>query len=750
MKKYLEGTFYSLPVQMFLLHFRKYQVFLLFWYILFSTVNGSFMRTYGANSLFLAPEYLGNVDFLSSFIVGISVSVFIMSWNITTFILHGKHLKFLATTAQPFLKYCINNAVFPLLFLVFYLVKAVEFDKNRQLMDTFGILMLIGGFIAGFGLSVFVSFLYFFGADRKIYRGMATVIQTANMKYEQAPELTPQYRQRGDLRIDWFLSATLQLRKPRDVRHYSPMFLDTIFKRHHIAAVLSIFVAFIFLLLTGFFMDHRIFQIPAAASITIFFAVLIAVAGAFSVFLRNWSVFLLVVLYIGFNWLYQNNYLDIRNKAYGLNYNNEAKRPGYDRESLVALASDENIEKDKKAFINILENWKARQKDSLPVMYIINVSGGGNRSATFTMNILQHLDSLLQGDLMKKTMLINGSSGGMLGAAYFRELYRRKSKGVMINLQNRDYVDNISKDLLNPLFSSFVARDITAPAQRFYVGPYSYIKDRGYSFEQRFNENTNGLLNYRLRDYVGPESRAEIPLMFFNSVITRDGRKLLISTHAARFFMRLGSDTSAQSGTDPGIVDYVSYFKEQDPYNLRILSALRMNATFPYILPNVWLPTTPVIDVMDAGLRDNFGVENSLRFIEVFKEWLQQNTSKVVMIHVRDRPSVDWEKTINKPNILSWLTQPLTLLQNNWFKIQDYYQADQLAYANAAYPNNLHQVTFQYTASKKDASASLSFHLTESEKIDIADAVYSENNTRSFQQLLLLSNHKQKARLAME
>ena len=84
-------------------------------------------------------------------------------------------------------------------------------------------------------------------------------------------------------------------------------------------------------------MDNRIFQIPAAASITIFFAVLIAVAGAFSVFLRNWSVFLLIVLYLGLNWLYQNNMLDIRNKAYGLNYNNVDESPAYNSETLVHL-----------------------------------------------------------------------------------------------------------------------------------------------------------------------------------------------------------------------------------------------------------------------------------------------------------------------------------------------------------------------------------------------------------------------------
>lgn len=739
MKKYLVGFFYSLPVQLLLLHFRKYQVFLLFWYILFSTVNGTFMNTYGANSLFLAPEYLGNVDFLSSMLVGISVAIFIMSWNITTFILHGKHLKFLATTAQPFLKFCINNAVLPLIFLIFYLFKAISFDRDRQLMNTFGILLLISGFIAGLGLSIIVSFLYFFGADKKIYRGLATVINTANLHYEKAPELAPQYRQRGDLHVQWFLSATLKLRKPRDVRHYSHEFLDSIFKRHHIAAVLSILVAFIFLLFTGFFMDNNLFQIPAAASITIFFAILIAVAGAFSVFVRNWSVFLLLILYIGLNYLYQNNKLDFRNKAYGLNYNNTDERPKYDHESILKIASEENIEADKQVFIKILNNWKARQTSARPVMYIINVSGGGNRSATFTMNILQRLDSLFQGQLMKKTFLINGSSGGMLGAAYFRELYRRKMKGAPINLQNKEFVNDISKDLLNPLFSSFVARDLTAPAQRFSVGPYSYIKDRGYSFEQRFNDNTHGLLNYRLRDYVGPEARGEIPLMFFNSVISRDGRKLLISTHPARFLMKINFSENIAVQSDPDIIDYVSLFKKQDPYNLRILSALRMNATFPYILPNVWLPTVPVIDVMDAGLRDNFGIENTLRFIGVFKEWLQQNTGKVVIIQVRDRAVINWEKPQQKPTVLSWLTQPLTLLQNNWFTIQDYYQADQLSCVSAAYPDNLYRITFQYAPSKKDANASLSFHLTESEKVDIAHALKDTLNQQGFKKLLELN-----------
>ena len=87
MKAWLRGFFYSFPVQLLFLHFRKYQVLLIFWFILFSTINGTFMRTFGADSLYLAPEYLGNVNALGAGIVGAAIGMFIMSWNIASFIL---------------------------------------------------------------------------------------------------------------------------------------------------------------------------------------------------------------------------------------------------------------------------------------------------------------------------------------------------------------------------------------------------------------------------------------------------------------------------------------------------------------------------------------------------------------------------------------------------------------------------------------------------------------------------------------
>src|SRR6478672_8417765 len=159
---YLRGIFYSLPVQLLFLHLRKYQVLLLFWLFLFLIVGGGFMKSFGADALMLAPEYLGNVNFVSTALVGMAIGVFIMCWNVTTFILFSRHFTFLAATQYPFLKYCINNSIIPIAFLVFYLVRAYEFAHVKELISNVEIIFLTLGFMAGLLLILSISFFYFF------------------------------------------------------------------------------------------------------------------------------------------------------------------------------------------------------------------------------------------------------------------------------------------------------------------------------------------------------------------------------------------------------------------------------------------------------------------------------------------------------------------------------------------------------------------------------------------------------------
>ncbi|HMU44974.1 MAG TPA: patatin-like phospholipase family protein [Chitinophagaceae bacterium] len=706
------------------------------------------MKTFGAESLYLAPEYLGNVNSFSSAIVGASIAMFIMSWNIATFILFSKHFRFLAATTNPFLKYCINNAVIPVIFLVFYFIKAYHFTHYKELISTTEILFLFGGFAAGFIFILASSLIYFFRADRSILRKMMPVISSPSSYITHLGTIREVYRGEPLIKVEWYFESPVRLRRVRDVAHYTNEFIDSIFRRHHFAAILSVFAAFIFLVFIGFVLDSPFFQLPAAASITIFFSILIGVAGAITYFLQSWSIPYLIALVLMLNVFYKLDWIDPRNKAYGLNYLNKDQRPSYSREGLMSLCTSENVEADRRNMIGILEKWKKNQDSEKPLLVLMNTSGGGHRSATFTMSVLQYLDSVTNGTIMKKIFLVNGASGGMIGATYFRELYRQKISGKNINLQNRQYIDDIAGDILNPLFTSFFARDLISPAQKFNVGPYKYVKDRGYAFEQKLNRNTRRFLDKQLRDYTEDESKANIPLIFFNSVVTRDGRKMVISTQPVRFMMQSKVDTSEIPAEDPDVIDFTSFFAKQDPYNLRVLTALRMNATFPIVLPNVWLPSEPVIDVMDAGLRDNYGQETTLRFLSWFEDWIKENTSGILLLQVRDRGIGGWEAPYLSDDITDHATKPFLLLQHNWFKMMEYFQNDMLTYFTTENGINIHKVIFQYTSDNEENKAALNFHLTRREQKDIISSVHSPGNQKSFAELLRLFNQKPEVTMA--
>ena len=226
MKTWLKGFYYSFPIQLVFLHFRKYQLLMLFWFVLFSTVNGTFMKTFGADSLFLAPEYLGNVNSLSSAIVGISIGMFIMSWNISSFILFSKHFRFLSATTNPFLKYCINNAIIPVLFLLFYFIKAYEFDHYKELISATEIFFLFGGFLSGLIFILAISFIYFFRADRSILRRMMPVISDPHSYITHLNPVKEIYFGERLIRVEWYFESPLRLRRTRNVSHYTNEFID--------------------------------------------------------------------------------------------------------------------------------------------------------------------------------------------------------------------------------------------------------------------------------------------------------------------------------------------------------------------------------------------------------------------------------------------------------------------------------------------------------------------------------------------
>jgi hypothetical protein len=182
-------------------------------------------------------------------------------------------------------------------------------------------------------------------------------------------------------------------------------------------------------------------------------------------------------------------------------------------------------------------------------------------------------------------------------------------------------------------------------------------------------------------------------------------------------------------------VDFGAFFRAQGADSLAFTNALRMNCTFPLILPNVWLPTVPSLEIMDAGVRDNYGLGLATRFVHSFRDWITENTSGVVFVQIRCWDKVDAITVSDTKGILESLLTPATAA-GNITAIQDFEQDNMLALlSDLMGKQRVDIVRFIYHPVRKNRTASLSLHLSKREKIDILEAYRSAETQASVQAL---------------
>ena len=230
-------------------------------------------------------------------------------------------------------------------------------------------------------------------------------------------------------------------------------------------------------------------------------------------------------------------------------------------------------------------------------------------------------------------------------------------------------------------------------------------------------------------------------MIIFTPTITTDGRKLLIASQPISYMTWPEYISPHRKIRDVDGVDFCRYFAKFHPEDLRITTALRMSATFPYVLPNVYLPTHPIIDVMDAGIRDNYGQETSLRFLHVFRDWINANTSGVIFIQIRDSHKNEMLPIQKQKNLMDMILEPLFTMQRNWSAFQDYEHDDLTAYAAHFFQVPFSKIIFQYVPKKGTEMAALNWHLTGREKFDIYQSLFNPSNTLAFKYLLETLNH---------
>lgn len=724
----IRAIFNSFPIRLLLVHIKHNQFLLLYWFILFSIVAGRLGKNLGIHYLFLDPIYLDKVGFWGFFIIGVALAGFIMAFNITSYILDGFRFPFLGTLPRPFSHYCLNNALIPLVFLVYYVIRIVSFQRTAALYTTQEIALSLAGLFMGIVVMLVFQFIYFYQTNKDV-RKVLRRRKKRQIKVSRRQRINA-FKQLKKLRrtkvtCDNYFSLDFGFHPTkRFEKYYDRVAILKVFKHNQQNAITIELLLLVTILGLGIFQNTPLFQIPAAASSVLLMTTIVMLTGALSYWLRSWVVSAVVFAFIIANLVSSGFKLGYEYPAFGLDYGTQ--RTPYNLSIINSMNSAESIQASKEHWLAMLDNWKSSTGKEKPRMFMIAVSGGGQRSALWTTNVLQHVDSVLEGELMNETFLITGASGGLIGAAFYRELFWKQK-----DPQSEEHRQEIGQEILNPLIFRLLVNDILFKVKSFEYAGQIYKQERGYEFEKHLSENLNGLLDRPLAAYRNAEFKSDIPTLLVSPLITNDGRKLYISPHPVSFLnIRNGSETLVQG------VDFRSLLKDHQPDSLRFLTALRMSATFPYVTPTITLPTEPPIQIADAGISDNYGISDALIFLNVFKEWILENTSEVVFLTIRDSSKDEELKEAESRNILERFFSPIQSVYKSWDKVQTIKNDQFFELTKSMVGEHLRRVAFEYGQNGDGTRASLSWRLTEVEKQNIIKAIHQEKNQKVLSSLV--------------
>lgn len=734
---WVQRIIFFFPIQLLLAHIKRSQILIVFWLLFFGLVTQQLAQKFGIPHLLLYPEYLGHANFLSHVVLGLAYGSFIVAYQVSSYIIFGYRFPFIATLNKPFLKYSINNFIVPVLFSGVYFFQIADFQLKKELLGGFQVMMHLSGLLTGTLIFIVISYSYFLSTNKSILKFRVSRKKKPSQIYRPIRALFDRsvkwyhfLKRNSEWKIDTYITGRLRIKMARSSSHYSKETLKKVFQQNHLNASMFELGAIFSLILVGAFMEHPLFAIPAGASILLLFTMTLMLSSALHSWLKGWSVIGYIVLALILNELSKQPYLRRQNMAYGMNYTEQPQV--YDNKTIDALLLNETkVRSAHNDEIHSLNEWKSHVKGKKNLI-LITTSGGGLRSALWTFYGLSYIDSVCSNNILDQTRLISGASGGMIGAAYYRESHLHR-KLTHEKLNSRKYAQLLSKDMLNPLAFSWVVNDFIR-LKKFSYKNQIYYKDRAYYFENQLNVNTEGMLDKSISYYRPFVRQGRLPMIVLSPTIVNDGRRLLISSIPVNFLYQPILKAKRLKKDITGFIDFQTFFKHQWADSLKYTSALRMNATFPFVLPNTYLPCQPSVEVMDAGIRDNFGLKTAALYMNAMETWLKDSVDQILIVRFFDRPNVIKVNQDPYHSFLHSVSKPVGNVYNNLFNTQRLQEIDILSGIPNSLRGKVETINFVlHTDSMRNIP--LSWQLTQLEKNLIRDAFFTPVNENAIQRL---------------
>jgi tetratricopeptide (TPR) repeat protein len=301
-----------------------------------------------------------------------------------------------------------------------------------------------------------------------------------------------------------------------------------------------------------------------------------------------------------------------------------------------------------------------------PKLVVVAASGGGIAAAYWTTRCLCYIEDAIP-RFPYHVRVITGGSGGMVGAGFYAASLTRDGEDRSA-LRLNALVRAVGEDSLSPVVREMVARDLL-----YGLRDVRRRHDRGRSLERAWVTNARrgpeAAIAEPLQKLAQGEWEGWRPSLIIAPTLAAQGRPLLISN------LRLGA-----LGGGLELFTLIPSARR-----LATVTALRLNAAFPYVTPDVPLPTDPPLQPVDAGFLDNDGVTLATDWIQRHRSWLKSNTSGVALIRIRTYRSLqrdgptDTRRPQNQASALDSILRPLSAYDSSKLEVMLQQHASRIA-----------------------------------------------------------------------
>lgn len=369
----------------------------------------------------------------------------------------------------------------------------------------------------------------------------------------------------------------------------------------------------------------RHMQVPAAVAVTLALSLAMGVWGLLRFWFRRWRLFWSAVLIVFGCWIGVTGDRPVTGLS-GVCFSGDVKCAQNGQFEHVPAPLD--LLDDTAA----LNAWKNELNETRPPLVVVATSGGALRAGLWTVNVLGGLEKRQPG-FLRHVRLVTGASGGMVGAGFLVSALnaRGRSTAALEPTWFTQIEEELAKDALTPITSALIL-------------PRT---DRGTALEDVWEKNAPRL-GRPFRDLLAGEKAGWLPSLVYAPVLVEDGRRLFVSNLQLDTVARtMGPLASCAQPTCQQSVSAMQLFAcaGNGIGEIKLSTVARLNATFPWVTSAALLTTNPDRRVVDAGYYDNFGVDIATAWIHKNSAWIQQNTSGVMLIQIRDdvsqKPKLD-------------------------------------------------------------------------------------------------------------